>query len=137
MPRPPSISDDQVLAAMSEARAPLTAYDLIERLKTDSGAAPKPPVVYRALERLIASGRIHRLESRRAFVPCQSDGHKHETVLIVCSACGSVTEIEDHELCRSLARWSRETGYRFDQRVFEVNGLCPDCAPRTAAPRSA
>lgn len=104
---------------------PLTAYELIERLPDRH--RPSPPVIYRALDRLNAQGRIHRIESLKAFVACSSDSHAHEVVLAICQECVKVEEIEDHGLCRSVSKWEKETGFHADHKTFEIIGLCSAC----------
>ncbi len=59
-----SVNDAEIVKIMEAANIPLTAYELIERLPDHH--RPSPPVMYRALDRLNAEGRIHRIESLRA-----------------------------------------------------------------------
>ena len=120
------VDDSEIVKVMKAAKKPLTAYELIELLPNPH--RPSPPVIYRALERLNAEGRVHRIESLKAFVPCCSDGHTHEVVLAICNDCKSVEEVEDHGLCNVLSRWQEKSGFHPDLRTFEVVGQCKGCA---------
>ena len=66
----PKLSRNQgkVLSALRKAKEPLSAYAILDRVRT-SGIS-HPPTVYRALNELIQLGMVHRLQSRSAFVAC-------------------------------------------------------------------
>src|SRR5690606_9624291 len=68
--RPPDLTRNQtlVLDALEKADAPLSAYTILDRLRGDGLRAPLQ--VYRALEKLLSAGLVHRLESLNAFVAC-------------------------------------------------------------------
>ena len=128
MARARAVDDAEIVKIMEAANTPLTAYELIERLPARH--RPSPPVMYRALDRLNADGRIHRIESLKAFVPCQSERHAHEVVLAVCADCRQVEEIEDHGLCRVVSNWEQTSGFHADHKTFEIIGQCGACAKK-------
>jgi Fur family zinc uptake transcriptional regulator len=109
-----------------------SAYDVIEALPNSLHA--RPPAVYRSLERLIAAGLVHRVESRKAYVACSNPGHEHEVVLAICDDCGRVVEIEDHALCRLVLAWRKQTGFTPRTSAFEISGRCADCVARLRGP---
>ena len=127
MARARTIDDDVLIKAMKTAKQPLSAYDLLDLLP--EGPKPKPPAIYRALDRLSTEGRVHRIESLKAFVPCDGHHHAHETVFAVCSDCNQVQEIEDHQLCNLLSEWKKKTGFMPSQKTFEILGQCAECRP--------
>ncbi len=57
-----------------DAGRPVSAYEIIDSLRDKAILAPQ--TVYRSLDRLIASGAAHRLESLNAFVACSHAVHK-------------------------------------------------------------
>ena len=61
-----------VLNLILEADGPLTAYQLLDRLKETRKSAV-PPTIYRALDFLIEQGLIHKIE-RSAFTQTTSPG---------------------------------------------------------------
>ncbi len=126
MPRKASLSDDRVLATMRASARPMSAYELIDALSEDGVGGPKPPTVYRALERLIDAGSAHRVESLNAFIACRH-AHEHEVLLAICEQCGQVDEVDDHELCRVLQRYAELEQFRPKKRVFEITGTCRRC----------
>lgn len=117
-----------VLEALSRADAPLSAYTILDQLREDGFRAP--PQVYRALEKLIESGRVHRLESLNAFVACQHpgcDGHK-TVAFTICEQCGRVEEVSDAGLVARIREIADASGFLVSKSTVELRGLCADCA---------
>jgi len=119
-----------VLSIILQAEAPLTAYQLLDRLKeTRKGAAP--PTIYRALDFLIEQRFIHKVERLNAFIACsEAEGHHdHPVQFLICRQCGTVAEIEDHAISRALAHAAERNGFRPGNAVVELDGTCAECAP--------
>lgn len=116
-----------VLAALSEAEAPLSAYAILDRLQ---GKGIKAPLqVYRALEKLIDLGLVHRLESLSAFVVCDHHGDhaQHPVAFAICDACGLVSEFVDSSVQEGLVRWTQGHAFRPKRVTVEIRGLCESC----------
>lgn len=120
-----------VLGLVLAAEAPLTAYQLLDRLK-DTRRTAAPPTVYRALQFLMAQGLVHRIERLNAFIPCADcgaeAGHLHPVQFLICRRCGRVAEIEDGAVASALARAAERQGFHPGTMVVEVEGTCADCA---------
>ena len=87
-PRKLTANERLVFDALSAARKPLSAYDLIDKLRKHGITAP--PTVYRALSRLVGDRRAHRLESLNAFVTCSHPHDTHATAIFaICDGCGA------------------------------------------------
>ncbi|MDE2334168.1 MAG: transcriptional repressor [Rhodospirillales bacterium] len=116
-----------VLALVLQARRPLTAYQLLEQLRTARRAAP--PTIYRALDFLLARRLVHRIERLGAFVACAEPEHEHALVqFLICRQCDAVVELDDHDVGEAVAAAARSAGFRLEHAVIEVDGLCAACA---------
>jgi Fur family transcriptional regulator, zinc uptake regulator len=117
-----------VFEALSGAAQPMSAYVILDRLR---GAGLRAPLqVYRALDKLIDTGLVHRLESLNAFVAC---AHKHchddcASAFAICEKCGSVTEFSDDAVMERLRGWSGRAKFAPSKMVVEVRGVCAVCA---------
>lgn len=123
---------EQRLAALRllcEAERPLTAYELLDRLR---GAVrnPAPPTVYRALDFLLEQGLVHKLESLHAYVGCSHPDHPHASQFLICADCGEVAEVEDPNVEKSLRAAGRAAGFRMRRPVVELLGTCAQCASK-------
>jgi Fur family zinc uptake transcriptional regulator len=123
-------NQDLVLKTLNAADAPLSAYDILDRLRAEGLRAPLQ--VYRALEKLIEHGLAHRLESLNAFVCCGNAephaGHGGAAAFAICSQCGRVDEFADAAVEERLAAWATENGFVPAQTTIELRGRCRDCA---------
>ena len=128
---PPDLTRNQdlVLRTLNGADAPLSAYDILDRLRDEGLRAPLQ--VYRALDRLIESGLAHRLESLNAFVCCADGGcHRQSSgmaAFAICTKCGRVDEFADAELGDRLAGWAGKEGFALERTTIELRGVCKNC----------
>ena len=111
---------------------PLGAYEMLDRLRSHGRC--DPPTVYRALAWLVRHGRVHRLETLKAYVARRSErdlpaGPARDTsaLFIICDRCRSVGEIHDPWLSRLIGR--RATAAMFTPRTgtIEILGVCGRC----------
>jgi Fur family zinc uptake transcriptional regulator len=128
-PRDLTRNQDLVLKTLNAADAPLSAYDILDRLRAEGLRAPLQ--VYRALEKLIEHGLAHRLESLNAFVCCanaEQAGHSTAAAFAICGKCGRVDEFADAAVEARLVAWAAENGFAPEQTTIELRGRCRDCA---------
>jgi Fur family transcriptional regulator, zinc uptake regulator len=116
----------RVLRLILEAEGPLTAYQLLDRLKETRKSAV-PPTIYRSLDFLIGQRLIHKLERLNAFVPCVETGHEHHAQFLICRQCGGVTEIEDRTATSALEHAAEREGFHPRDAVVEIEGTCAAC----------
>lgn len=125
-----------IMGALAASSRPLSAYDLLDQLRPTGVAAPL--TVYRALDKLIKSGKVHRVESLNAFVACREGEHHHHehtdaeafgrTVgFAICDECGSVEEFVDAGLHDRISGGLAARLFAPRVSTIEVRGLCSAC----------
>lgn len=120
-----------VLDVLRQAQAPRSAYDILDGLRSEGLRAPLQ--IYRALDKLLEKGLVHRLESLNAFVAC-TDPHDHEghahgiTAFAICEDCGSVTEFHDDAIDGRLTAWQKSEHFKPEKTTIEIRGHCRDCS---------
>jgi Fur family transcriptional regulator, zinc uptake regulator len=115
-----------VLGLILQADGPLTAYQLLDRLRAARRSAA-PPTIYRALDFLLAQRLIHKVERLNAFVACAESGHEHPAQFLICRQCGAVTEIEDRVAASALEHAAEREGFHPRMTVVEIEGTCAAC----------
>lgn len=125
----PSLTRNQrmVFETLEAAQVPLTAYAILEQRHADGLRAP--PQVYRALEKLLALGLVHRLDSLNAFIACRHPAcapHR-VTAFAICDQCHAVTEVQDHAFSRQLHEIAQAAALTPTQSTVEIHGCCLDC----------
>ncbi len=114
--------------AMLEQNKPLSAYELIAVLEKKKNKKIAPLTVYRHLDFLIRVGLVHRLESTHSYVACVHPDHAHESHYLLCSECGSADEVESTALGNLLDEIADRRGFRPENAIVEIKGVCGDCA---------
>lgn len=118
-----------VLEALSAKSSPVTAYEVLDALREFGFRAPLQ--VYRALDKLMELGVVHRLESLNAYVACRCD-HSHEktgepVAFAICEECGDVSEIADAGVARQLSSLCTQSGFKPKKTTLEIRGRCAHC----------
>lgn len=116
---------DRVLGFLKSQDRPLSAYEILEGLRSDGVTAST--TVYRALDKLLEAGRIHRIESLNAWTVCCSAHDGSTPVFVICDDCGTVTEHVGADFADSIASLSKRTGFAPNYSVLELHGRCIDC----------
>lgn len=126
MSKPLTKNQALVLDTLTAASKPLTAYSLLDRLKENGLKAP--PQIYRALEKLLALGLIHKLESINSFVACQHSDCAHQIAgFAICDGCDRVSEIIDDTLESQIHSVAKAAGLVPKNSTMEIHGLCSAC----------
>lgn len=117
----------QVFDAVIACSEPVTAYRLLDVLADQGFKAP--PQVYRPLERLVALGLVHKIESKNAYLACQSNTvhDAGDLAYALCDSCEQVTELEIPEILSGLKKTGQASGFVASQTRLEITGLCENC----------
>ncbi len=118
-----------VFNTLSRADGPLSAYTILDQLRGDGFRAPLQ--VYRALEKLLDYGMVHRLESINAFVACahpHSHSHNHGMIAFaICEKCGQVSEFSDDVITQRVRQWTTDNAFKPSKTTIEIRGVCASC----------
>ncbi|MGO1120514.1 Fur family transcriptional regulator [Rhodovibrionaceae bacterium A322] len=115
-----------VFEALSQSEEPLSAYTLLDQLRTEGLRAPLQ--IYRALEKLQEQGLVHRLESVNAFVACAHPHHHQGSVIFtICTDCGGAEELTDASIAGRLAERAKEKNFAIESATVELHGHCASC----------
>ncbi|MCC7121167.1 MAG: transcriptional repressor [Gammaproteobacteria bacterium] len=121
----------RVLELVWRSHTPVKAYDLLAALGREREQAA-PPTVYRALDFLLEAGLVHRIASLNAFVGCGEPGPGHTGQFLICTACGTVAELDEPALSKTIAASAERLGFEVRRETIEIAGLCAGCRRRGA-----
>ena len=116
-----------VLEIIERAKEPLKAYSILFNVQKKGINAPQQ--IYRALDKLIEIGKIHKIESKNAFVACKNANCEvsKATAFSICESCEKVEELNDLKLSKYLSSYSNKTGMKYKKYNLEFFGLCKKC----------
>ena len=106
---------------------PLKAYSILFNVQKKGIKAPLQ--VYRAVDKLVEMGKIHKIESRNAFIACQNSSCQvsKATAFSICEMCEKITEISSSSLSKYLANFKDKDGMKYSKYNLEFFGLCKKC----------
>ena len=129
MPQAQILSKNQqvVFEIIEKAKGPLKAYSILYDVQKKGIRAPLQ--VYRALDKLLELGKIHKIESKNAFVACKNSNCEvsKATAFSICESCEIVDEISDTKLSKYLSKFNHKKGMKFKRFNLEFFGLCKKC----------
>ena len=124
-----SLSKNQqiIFDLIDKSPEPLKAYTILFNVQKKGIKAP--PQVYRALDKLVEMGKIHKIESRNAFIACQNSSCQvsKATAFSICEMCEKITEISSSSLSKYLANFKDKDGMKYSKYNLEFFGLCKKC----------
>jgi Fe2+ or Zn2+ uptake regulation protein len=120
----------EVVAILNAAAKPLTPQSIYQRSverKSEIGLVS----VYRTLELLSELNlvrRVHGHDGCHGYV-LASPGHHHH---LVCRICGKAVEFSGSaDLTEFITKIQKETGYKIDEHILQLYGICPKCQKET------
>ncbi len=115
----------RVLEILLQEHRAMGAYDILGLL-SEEGFASQPPVVYRALDFLVANGFAHKIQKLNAYVACAHPGDDHTPVFLICRMCSTVAETAA-SLKTTLGEAAEKIGFTIESTIVEAEGICPSC----------
>ena len=116
-----------VLDLLEKSKEPLKAYAILFNIQKKGIKAPLQ--VYRALDKLIAIGKVHKIESKNSYIACE---HKNcnsstSTSFLICEICDQVIELKKKNLSEYFAKQSVQANFQYAKHNLEIYGVCKDC----------
>ena len=116
-----------VLDLLEKSKEPLKAYAILFDIQKKGIKAPLQ--VYRALDKLIEIGKVHKIESKNSYIACE---HKNcdsstSTSFLICELCDQVTELKKKNLSEYFAKQSVQANFKYAKHNLEIYGVCKDC----------
>jgi Fur family zinc uptake transcriptional regulator len=127
----------QVLSGLVQSDRALSAYELIDICKAETGESFPPMSMYRILDFLRHEHLVHKLDLTNKYVACEhiacDHDHDNASQFLICVECQSVKEIIVPEatmaaLCESV----EAAGFRLAAPKLEINCVCDRCAVSVA-----
>ena len=116
-----------VLNLLENEKEPLKAYKIL--FDTQKKGITAPPQVYRALDKLIEIGKVHKIESKNSYIACT---HKNcnsstNTAFLICEICDHVSELKQKNLPSYFAKLSDQADFKYAKHNIEIYGTCINC----------
>ena len=116
-----------VLNLLENSGEPLKAYTILS--VTQKKGIKAPTQVYRALDKLIEIGKVHKIESKNSYVACNISNctAMTSTSFLICEKCEKVTELEKENLKSFFGGISERLNFEYSDHNLEIFGFCNTC----------
>jgi len=115
-----------IVSALLTSQAPLSAFDLKERLQ-ESNVEVNKTTVYRELAFLVKHNIIHEIQfgdGKTRYRVCP-DGHHHHAICVKCSKVDDI--IMENDLAAHEKRLDQLINFKVLHHTLEFFGLCKAC----------
>ena len=122
-----TINQQTVLTLLEVSKEPLKAYAILFDIQKKG--IKSPPQVYRALDKLIEIGRVHKIESKNSYIACNNTdcSSKTSTSFLICELCDDVTELKKNNLSMYFSKQSEKSNFKYSKHNLEIYGECKTC----------
>ena len=116
-----------VLDLLEQTKEPLKAYAILFDIQKKGIKSPLQ--VYRALDKLIEIGKVHKIESKNSYIACNNDNCSAttSTSFLICEICDQVTELKKNNLSGYFAKQSEKANFKYAKHSLEIYGTCNNC----------
>lgn len=117
-----------VLNLLEKSNEPLKAYSILFNLSEHGVKAPLQ--VYRALDKLMKIGKVHKIESKNAFVACINSNctANSNAAFTICEECDVVSEIHNNnEILKNLNYLANQEKFKLNKYNLELYVTCKNC----------
>ena len=116
-----------VLNLLENSKEPLKAYTILFDIQKKGIKAPTQ--VYRALDRLIEIGKVHKIESKNSYIACNNSNCSSQTstTFLICEECDIVIELEKNNSSSYFTKLSEKFNFKYSEHNLEIYGYCNSC----------
>jgi Fur family zinc uptake transcriptional regulator len=114
-----------VFNLLQNSGEPLKAYTILESLKREGLKSPLQ--IYRALDKLVELGIIHKIESQNSFIACSNSNCASNTAFTICRRCGDVKEIKNNHLFDEISKLGKKNRLNVNRFNLEFYIDCNGC----------
>lgn len=116
-----------VLDVLYRSKDALKAYTILDETKKEGIKAPTQ--VYRALDKLIEIGKVHKIKSKNSYIACNHPECNSEksTSFLICKDCNFVIELERDNFSSYFSNLGREFNFKPSDHNLEIYGSCNSC----------
>ena len=116
-----------VLSLLENSKEPLKAYTILFDIQKKGIKAPTQ--VYRALDKLIENGKVHKIESKNSYIACKNVNcsSKSSTSFLICEECDIVLELEKNNSSSYFSKLTEKFDFKYSEHNLEIYGYCKSC----------
>ena len=122
-----SHNEKTVFSLLENSVKPLQAYSILFEIQKKG--IKSPTQVYRALDKLMEIGKVHKIESKNSYIACKKSNclNKSSTTFLICNLCDKITEIEEEIISKQFSIICDKLNSKYSNHNLEIFGTCVSC----------
>ena len=122
-----SHNEKTVFSLLENSVKPLKAYSILFEIQKKG--IKSPTQVYRALDKLMEIGKVHKIESKNSYIACKKSNclNKSSTTFLICNLCDKITEIEEEIISKQFSIICDKLNSKYSNHNLEIFGTCVSC----------
>ena len=122
-----SHNEKTVFSLLENSVKPLKAYSILYEIQKKG--IKSPTQVYRALDKLIEVGKVHKIKSMNSYIACKNINclSKSSTAFLICKLCEKITEIDEKIISEQFSNICNKFNSKYSQHDLEIFGTCISC----------
>ena len=120
-------NETRVMNVLMGSHVALGAYEITDHA-SDENKRLQANQVYRAIEKLVRTGLVHKVESEGGYIACHAEDSCNTPMFLICTSCHQVAETENMDVDGAIRHSVKPTGFVLQHQNVELMGLCPDCS---------
>ena len=122
-----TINQQTVLDLLEGSKEPIKAYTILFNIQKKGIKSPLQ--VYRALDKLIEIGKVHKIESKNSYIACNNANctSQTSTSFLICEICDKVSELKKNNLSTYFLKLSEKSNFKYTKHNLEIYGACKTC----------
>ena len=122
-----SNNEKTVFSLLENSIKPLKAYSILFEIQKKG--IKSPTQVYRALDKLMEIGKVHKIESKNSYIACKKRNclNKSSTTFLICNLCDQITEIEEESISKQFSKICKKFKSKYLHHNLEIFGTCISC----------
>ena len=112
---------------LEKSDKPMKAYRILFEIQKKG--VKSPTQVYRALDKLMEIGKVHKIESRNSYIACNNRDclNQLSTSFLICNVCEKIVEIEEKVIFDQFSKICEKFDRKYSQHKLEIFGTCVAC----------
>ena len=122
-----SHNEKTVFSLLENSVKPLKAYSILFEIQKKG--IKSPTQVYRALDKLMEIGKVHKIKSKNSYIACKNNKclNKSSTTFFICNLCEKIIEIEEEIISNQFSNICNKISSKYSNHSLEIFGTCISC----------
>ena len=119
------MNKDTIFQFLNKIKKPISAYEILDNLRDKGFKAPMS--IYRALDTLMAEGKVHKINKEKKYVVCNHRHKDDNLIFSACKKCKVVIEYQSDNINKFITQLCKNNNFKQLGSNIRIEGYCVKC----------